>query len=394
MKQFSLFRFLLLPALTLTACGPQAFTPSVMVSNQTAAGGVNLPPRVDILLGVSSDGGMQNIRASLQSQLSAFVQNLESKGWDYRFVSVPMSEYDYSNILSPSYSHDYTVAASRFHTNHGSNWLAPYPGALNTDPFYTLNPAFFNPGINLPSINNGHVDGHQYGLKNQATYLNLNTVKNQILRADANLAVITISNGRDASDGWSYQPSTITYSSGVTSSGNQYLPSPVNVTNYLLQMQSVKANPNMLKYYSVVSASDSNSCIYGPARRGEEYIQAANATGGIAINLCNNTISSALNAIAQNIQSQPLYFKKDHLLLETKPNPATIKVYKNGVLLPEDPTNGWTYMGYLQNQALIFWPTSMASSTGYMIKLNGTATLVGSDSAKVEYMNDGVQASH
>jgi len=308
-----------------------------------------------------------------------------------------MSEYDYSMLISPYYNHNYTVAASRFHTNHGANWISPYPGASNSDPFYTLSPsALFSPTIYIAPANTNHVNGHQFGLKNQAAYLNLNTVKNNILRGDANLAVITISNGRDASEGWSYQPSTITYSSGVTSSGNQYLPTPVNVSNYINQMVIAKNNvASMVKYYSVVSASTSSNCLSGLSRRGDEYIQASYATGGIAVDLCTNTVSTALNAIAQHIQSQPMYFKKDHLALESEPNPSTLKVYKNGALVPNDPINGWTYLGYVSTPTpLIYYPTNMDLRTGYLIKLNGSAKLEGSDTAKVEYIGQGAQNSH
>jgi hypothetical protein len=394
MKQISLIRTLVLSTLTLTACGPQAFTPALIESNQTAAGGVDLPPRVDIVVGVSSDGGMQNIRNSLQSQLNTFVQKLESQKWDYRLVFVSMSEYDNAYINSQYYNHDHTVAASRYDSNHGSNWIAPYPGASLSDPFYKINSLFFNTGIVLPSINSAHIDGHQFGLRNQANFINLAAVKTNILRPDATLAVITISNGRDASDGWTTQSSSVGYSNGVTSSGTQTVPNAVNVTNYVQQMQSVKMAPSMLKYYSIVSEHSSTNCLYGPARRGEEYIQASNMTDGLAIDLCNRSIGSALDAIASDIQSQPLYFVKEYLVMNSEPNLSTVKVFKNGQLLPQSSTNGWTYEGYSPSKALITLPIPMDYRTGYIIKLNGTAKLVGSDTATVEYLGNGVQTAH
>ncbi len=394
MKQISLIQTLVLSTLTLTACGPQAFTPTLIESNQTAAGGVDLPPRVDIVVGVSSDGGMLNIRSTLQNQLNTFVQNLESKKWDYRLVFVPMSQYDNYHINSLYYNHDHTVAASRYDSNHGSNWISPYPGASLSDPFYKINPDYFNTGIVLPSINSAHVDGHQYGLRNQANFINLPAVKNNILRADATLAVITISNGRDASDGWTTQTSQVSYSNGVTSSGTTIVPEDVKVGNYIQQMQSVKLAPSMLKYYSIVSEHTSTNCLYGPARRGEEYIQASNATDGKAIDLCNNSIASALDQIGSDIQSQPLYFVKEYLVISAEPNVSTIKVIKNGQELPQNAINGWTYEGYSASQALITLPIPMEYRSGYMIKLHGSAKLVGSDTATVTYQGNGAQTAH
>jgi len=194
MKQNSLIRTFLLSALTLSACGPQAFVPTTIVSNQTAAGSINLPPRVDILVSVSTDGGMANILPNIQTELNEFANRLQNSGWDYRMVTLSMSETVLPSIESGNiyFSLGNQVAISKYHTNYlnsafASNYVAPYPGASPTDPYYTLNPdALANLGgvsivAQAPVLN-----GHQTGLKNQAKFLNISHVKNNILRSDAN----------------------------------------------------------------------------------------------------------------------------------------------------------------------------------------------------------------
>jgi hypothetical protein len=104
--------------------------------------------------------------------------------------------------------------------------------------------------------------------------------------------------------------------------------------------------------------------------------------------------------VAQNIQGTPLPFRRNFLTIASEPKEGTIRVlrYSNGdtnspVEIQEDPANGWTYAGYLTNQATIDYPIAMDVRTGYMIELHGTARLNGSDSADVIYQNIGTVTS-
>jgi hypothetical protein len=89
-----------------------------------------------------------------------------------------------------------------------------------------------------------------------------------------------------------------------------------------------------------------------------------------------------------------LSFRKKFLVMGTEPNPATIKVvrYINGEssraeVIPQNPTNGWTYVGYRTNQNTIDAPLEMEPATGYMVQLHGTAKLMGADTADITYQN-------
>jgi hypothetical protein len=394
MKQISFKTFALFSALTLSACGPQAFAPSTIISDQTAAGGFNLAPKVDIVLGVSQSGGMNNIQTQVGPAIQQFIANLKQQGWDYRFVGISLRE----EFVGSPQSLNNNVAASRYHTNYSeSEWLKPYPGATyldlsgNPNPLFLLNPNYFNPNVIIPNLSTSNNDGRQPGLKIQADFLNRSDVRNEFLRPDALLAVITITNERDTSAGW-------------TSSWNGYNPNPVVASVFTNQMKAVKAVPLMAKYYAIV-AEQTNNCVGSIARVGTAYIDAALSTNGEHYNLCSSSsaISNSLYGISQHLQKQTLNFHKEYLVISTQPDQGTLKVYKNGSLLSQNSTNGWTYVGYQTSQNTVYLETNsndpsqrfyMSPTSGYMIKLNGSAILSGKDTARVEYMNQGAQYSN
>jgi hypothetical protein len=376
MKQKLLNRIVLLSSLStlaLSACGPQAFVPTTVVSDQTAAGGMNLPPKVDIVLGLSNGGTMQNIYPGLQPEIAAFANSLQNKGWDYRFVTLSLSEY------SPGSSANIgnAVAASHYHSNYPqSEWMLPFPGAVYTDPQFLLSPSLFSSTLTIPTLDYSYNNGRETGLKNQAAFISRSDVQANVLRPDAMLAVMTISNGKDTSDGW-------------YNAWNGLQSNTVNVDSYVNQIKAVRADA---KYYAIVAHNTTN-CRVGGAWSGIDYERAAQKLGGISQDICTTPIATALNAVAQHLQTQKLSFVKKYLVIGTEPNPATIKVYKNGAELANNSTNGWTYVGY-STQYTIDSPVPMAQATGYMVELHGTAKLHGTDTGRVEYMNAGAQSSH
>ncbi len=384
MKQNILNRLILISSLTLSACGPQAYVPSTVVSDQSAAGDMSLPPKVDIVLGLSNGGTMQNIYPGLQPEIAAFATSLQNKGWDYRFVTLSLSESSPGLTASVNQA----VAVSNYHSNDvsGSNnstsWLPSFPGAIQSDPQFFMNPLFFTPTLSIPALDYTYNNGRESGLKNQTNFISRTDVNNvanpslSLIRPDSMLAVMTISNGKDTSDGW-------------YSAWNGMQANTVNVASYVAQMQAVRST---VKYYAIVAHNTTN-CRVGGAWSGMDYEKAAQLTGGISQDICTTPIPNALDAVAQNLQVQRLSFVKKYLVLGTDPNVATIKVFKNGALIPNDATNGWTYTGY-STQYTIDSPVPMAQATGYMIELHGTAKLHGFDKGRVEYMNAGATSSH
>lgn len=85
---------------------------------------------------------------------------------------------------------------------------------------------------------------------------------------------------------------------------------------------------------------DDPSCSTVPWTKedGLKYIALANESGGGISSICTDNFAEALANIQGRILSvlTEYYFQKD-------PLESSIKVYIDGVQIPNDPTNGWTY---------------------------------------------------
>jgi hypothetical protein len=385
-----------LPAILLlsaaaSACGPQAFVPSPMRTRQSAAGTATIPAKVDVVFGVSQNNSMLSIAPNLSGEIPQFLNNLESTGWNYRYIGIPLGSA--SIATTAQFPITGKVSVSRFDTNTPiANWLPPYPGALHTDPLLgilssLIAPAFLYP---MPLLQNAaNQIGLEYGLRNQVEFVTRTDVQNQFLRPDALLAIVTLSNGEDRS--WATSPAANTTNPWI------YPPNSFYDGNGGIydQIRNVKVSPSLVKYFSIVSHYN-RVCRGAGSWSGLRYESHAQALNGRSVDICEGSIGDALTTVANDIRNTPLPFRRNFLLIPGEPNPSTIVVtkYPNGnqnapETIPEDPTNGWTYAGYLTDQHTIDSPIALDQRTGYMIELHGTAKLTGFDFADVNYQGTG-----
>ncbi|NDD92374.1 hypothetical protein EBZ37_09845 [bacterium] len=377
-----------------SACGPQAFVPSTIKSRQSAAGSTTIPAKIDIVFGVSQNQTMLNIYPNFQNQIPPFLQNLENSGWDYRFVGIPLGQ----NAINTSTLFPITnkVSVSRYDGNTPqANWLPPYPG-MNYSVAPAMSASLLAPNFVIPSPPGNVQLGLEYGLKNQYEFVtrsDVNDPTNGIIRTDAILALITLSNGEDRSYG----------TAPANNSGSGWTYNDTATQAALNGIRSVKASPDMVKYYSLVADAQMYCGTNVPYSSywGQRYQSFANALNGQSVNICETSLSNALAQIAQNIEGTPLPFRRNFLVIPSEPNQATIQVIKypngdtnNPVIIPQDATNGWTYSGYLTGQFTIDSPISMDQRDGWMIELHGTAKLNGADLADVIYRNVGDPSSN
>ena len=437
MKQIKLNpRFAVIAALVLSACGPQAFVPGTVTSNQDAAGTLNIPPKVDIVMGISQDGTMSNIASGpqgLSADIQGFVDTLKAKNWDYRFIAIPLHETDPGS----SFNINNKASVSFYDGNYVSSgvWTPPYPGAVASS--NAILPSLFSAIFSIPGFVNGYNNAHETGLRNQIQFLSRSDVLTNFIRPDALLSIITFSNGDDHSSGNTSATYRYCHSSGNSYS---YDPAPsetvepygywqqrnnglncINDYNYVSQpnktsyvanhiLPAKMGNTSLLKYYSLIAGS--NSCRGMASRVGTDYIAAANAlsSGNHVIDICPYTQSAAgaLTQVANDLTQQQAVFRKVFLKVPSDPSLDTIKVTKisGGVsqVIPNDPTNGWTYYGNITNPVYSIdafqisgdptWhPYPAKPISGYIIQLNGTARMIGGETSRVEYMNSGAVIS-
>jgi len=414
MKQFKFNSFFGLSATamilgTLTACGPQAYVPGTVQSNQDAAGTMNIAPKVDIVLGLSQDGTMKNIFPSIQSDLYNFTQNLQDRGWDYRFVAIPLSEH--SPTDASHFNLDHIVRTSKYDTNWYSlsQWIAPFPGADPTDPSLRLNPDFFTQQFITPSMIDP-TDGRETGLQNYLDFLNQTNVNNTVspnngfLRPDAMLAMITVTTGNDRSYGYfGADPN------GINPNNQNWYADDSGPQDFQQSLTAIK-NPLLTKFYTLADLGNSIWNCRGSAGAsfiGYTYANTTNAIGGKSIDICSTQTAAALAEVSNDLTQNHAVFRKDFLVLNSQPSNGSVHVFKtsNGaqIEIPNDPTNGWTYYNndpshtytvYTVNAFQLssnptWYPYQGNQKTGYVIQLNGSARLIGGDTARVEYMNNG-----
>jgi hypothetical protein len=126
----------------------------------------------------------------------------------------------------------------------------------------------------------------------------------------------------------------------------------------------------------------------------------AAAVRGSTYDICTQQVSSVLDTLASKIQAIRVAFKTRYIFIANEPNTSTIRVVKylnddpnQAIELPQDPANGWTYAGYLNDVYAVDEPYYMNMGSGYAIELHGSAKLVGSDTAEVMYRIAGTSDS-
>ncbi len=92
-------------------------------------------------------------------------------------------------------------------------------------------------------------------------------------------------------------------------------------------------------FIGVLPNDTSCSTFNGDYQPGLKYLDLVTESGGVAENICSADLRSALNAV----KSRVIEFVTD-FYLEREPKVETIKVYVNGVEVPQDASNGWTYL--------------------------------------------------
>lgn len=397
----------------LNACGPQPFVPA---SNglKEGAGYMNIPPRVDVVLGMSMSGTMRNIWPGIQAELPGFAQKLQDSGWDYRFVVVPLHEsgtyyQPMVQTMAATYNINNSVSASMYHTNYVpfGTWKQPYPGATNTDPNLSLLSSLFSLTFVMPTSITAQNDGHEVGIKGLADFVtrgdvNTGASNSGFLRPDATLAMIVMSNDDDKSGPWrcKWDPISGSYPATCQDYNREWVaPAPDNIQTFKNQILAAKGGQlGAVKYYGVVAGATVYCRTTGAAARygkryGVDMVQAFGSAQGKFIDICNNSIGGALDQIKNDIVAQKLNFRKRYLVLHSEPNAGTLKVVKHtatgDVELVQGDPNGWSYNGGPQTVYTIDSPIPMEQATGYVIELFGTGRLSGDETATVTYINNG-----
>ena len=404
MKQRTILNFgkragaLTAAALSLISCGHQEFVPTALKTGLQSPGFYTIPPKIDFLLVQDDTGSMDAMFTQIKNQMPGFINTLNNKGWDFHFATSPLTR---SRNLG---SETFKIAASRQDLNwkyQPEGWSPPFPGASEAladqvNATYFSRPDAYRNFVESYDTNN-NLNGWEEGLKNIDLQLTSNLDNTGFLRNDAMLVVMVVGNGEDTS-GVNYCPQYPGSTVMVPCNDGSF---QASLNQYRDRMAGLKSNPALIRFVAAVAGTQTSHCLGGPSKIGTRYRSMADSFGGLKYDVCTQAISSVLADLQAQLTIQKQQFRTNRLFVPNAPNPDSIVVTKylggdktRPVTISKDDQNGWTYEGGPRTAFAIDSPVPMNQLSGYIIRLNGTARLLGDDAADVEYKLEGARASN
>jgi hypothetical protein len=308
----------------LEGCGKQGQSFSILSSAQgfqQAQATVN--NKIDVLWVVDNSGSMDPLQQNLVNNFSAFMSKFQTKGFDFQMAITTSDAY----LASAAYYNQPALARFRDGANGASTGVhvinAQTPNALQT--FVT----------NATQGSNGSGDERVF----QSL---LDTLKSPLnpgfVRPGAFLAVVILSDEDDFTD--------YNRAEGAGADHDYTSQTLMQVDTVISQLDTMTNSTAANRNYNVsaITVLD-NQCQSSHAAAapstvvGTRYIDLANKTKGILGSVCDQSYAQALDFIQQRIVELTTQFK-----LDRQPKISTIQVIVNGVAMPNDASNGWTYV--------------------------------------------------
>lgn len=327
---------LIASCMLITACDKGGSSYSLQSEATGFKQSTNYVPRpIDILWVVDNSGSMQSSQTNMAANFNSFINRFVGQNYDFHMAVIGTDAWrgKYS-AATPDYR--------KFHEdgwiNPGTGWVHRFSGVFMIDKNTPDIPGTFDINGRLGIFGSG--DERAFESFKDSLSWSGNNVFN-FRRTDAYLAIIIVSDEDDGS------ATTSAFLNNNYSSPNMV---PVQTyVDYLDTYAGVIADPDPLvksedrkKKYSVNTISiQDNECkallADSSQRLGIRYADIANKTNGLNLSLCGD-FASNLNLISSTVEAAISEIK-----LDRAPVPGSIVVTVNGIVLPEDPVNGWTY---------------------------------------------------
>lgn len=309
-------------ATLLTGCNKSADSFSLLADASSYKQNAQyIPRKVDVLWVVDNSGSMENSQTRLANSFQSFINKFIQTDSDFHMAVTTSDAF-----LAPYHSTyaDY----SRIRDGAGAVHSGVFVMDKNTPDMANVFLKNIKQGIN------GSGDERAFSSMMQT----LNDPWNvNFRRPDAFLAIIIVSD----EDDFSHNDSA----NGLTSyyfTENYADPKMYSVQSYIDSLTSFTAAGGAGKNFSVntISILDS-ACLTqlkdSAQKIGQRYIELADATGGQKISLCSD-FSQSLQVLSESIVELSSVFQ-----LTREPIVESISVVVDGVVVPQDAANGWTY---------------------------------------------------
>ena len=367
--------------LSLAACGPKKSSFSLLAETNQFSQSNDTNNKVDILWVVDGSGTMANHQSNLANNFGTFISSFASKGFDFHMAIAStdawIREKNYNDgtcITNPNPSEspstiykssaDCKVTQATFGdltAFRDGDIYGPIGGAATHSGTYLITSlmgssditSLFSANIMVGTRGDG---AQESGFQSLRAVLRRNedgtegyggethTDLADFRRSDAFLAVIIVTDEEDQStkqDGSAYADQ------------NEYVSSFISFLDGYTGSAAGSRNYNV----SSITIDDINNCSYGlhaQATQGDRYVAISNATNGVVGSICSPDFSTQLESFAQKVVTLSTRFK---LAVEPKIESLSIKV--NGETIPNDSTNGWTYVAESSQHFIEFHGTGV-----------------------------------
>jgi hypothetical protein len=279
------------------------------------------PRKLDVLFVVDNSGSMSSSQTNLANNFSSCIDRFISKGYDFK-IAVATTDAFYGEQFLTSSCSLCNVNQTRFRSG------------VTPTPVYVIDKNNYDLGLTsevdrLKSEFSSNVTVGVTGSGDERAFSSIKAVLNSSLntgfhRTDAYLAIVIVSDEEDFSQD--------------SISMNESYTNPVlhTVASYHDFLNSFTTDYSV----STISILDETCrASLGAGRKiGQRYMQLAELTGGTKNSLCSAFDTSLDNISATIEASQATVYQ-----LNKKPIISSIRVMINGILIPEDAINGWTY---------------------------------------------------
>jgi hypothetical protein len=312
--------------------------------------GTFVPKKMDILWVIDNSGSMASSQTNLTNNFQSFIDKFQKNGYDYH-MAVTGTDAWRAFYQSNTTNKDMLRRARPGEINFGTNPLT-----------YKTNSGVFvmdqlTPNLSQVFLTNAMQNttgtGDERAFASFKEFLNF-TGNADFHRPDATLAIIIISDEDDFSSNTSGDIPDNNYN-GEVNADPLVLPAstdPANLYNLYRDpnLDTVQSYKDYLDAYAgagnykvhAISVLDNtckanlNSQTQG-RRLGRRYMQLVDLTGGEKTSLCDN-FADSLQKIQTSIIQLSSTFK-----LDREPVVDSIKPIVDGVSIPNDAQNGWTY---------------------------------------------------
>ena len=289
------------------------------------------PPKVDLLWVIDVSGSMSEEQQYLGQNFDALIKQLLQAGHNFQ---VGITSTDVCEDHLPS-----DLSQRACPVSYGGDSSTRLRGRLVGEPgrrvLKSTDSDIVQRFKQYTSLGVGG-SGFEHGL--YAGYLAFSKMltgqNEQLLRSDAFLSVIVVSDEQDDGIGLSETDAYTGrnfYQEGLT----RFRYTDDDMLAYLEDLKG--AGQFAISTITPVRLADGTLCAAphtSPKEEGTQYIQAANRSGGIVQSLCDTNWSQSLANLGRDITAQT-----SQITLPSRPDPATIKVYVDGLRI-----STWTYI--------------------------------------------------